>query len=121
MTEKYKLIIEINDLPKLPNQNMYKHWAVKFNAVKKWKNLVHHACIGKKPELPLQKAKITYTRFSSRKPDYDNIVASFKPIQDGLKESLIIADDTWDQIIAIYAWEKAPTHKGSIKVEVQEA
>lgn len=120
MNENFNLVIEIKGLPKLPNISMYKHWTTKYRDVQKWKRLVINACYGKAPSAPLQKAKIIYTRYSAKKPDYDNCVSSFKALQDGLKEAGIIIDDSWNTITSVYAWETAKQRQGRIKIEIRE-
>lgn len=75
----------------------------------------------KKPESPLLECSITCIRLSSRASDYDNLVASFKPIIDGLMDAGIIVDDNENCVIQRwYRNEKTKPGKGSIKVIVEE-
>jgi Holliday junction resolvase RusA-like endonuclease len=60
------------------------------------------------------------TRYSTRKPDQDNLTFSFKHVVDGLKLSGVIVDDNPDAITATYLWQKAPPRQGKIKVVVEE-
>ena len=92
--------IEINitgDLPKGPNGS-HGHWAKKARDRKMWRALVESKCIGKNPLRPFTVCAIEITRFCKRKLDYDNFVASCKPVVDGLIDGKIIADDS-DKIV----------------------
>jgi len=77
---------------------------------------------GKTPEQPLQQVKLKYTRFSSSKMDWDNLVISFKAVQDGLVESGIMKDDKVKNIpeIPVYTQEKAKKGEGYIEIEIWE-
>ena len=71
------------------------------------------------PPKPLKQASITLTRFSSVEPDYDNLVISFKPIIDGLRDAGVIVDDKFSVIgRPSYEWQKSPRNQGRIRVEV---
>jgi hypothetical protein len=85
-----------------------------------------------RPDEPLRRARVTLTRRSSVEPDYDNLVASFKPVVDALTRSRknrngrwiiradVLADDTPKILDREYRWEHAPSRHGSIRVEVEE-
>ena len=118
---KYELEFEINDLPKTINAIGYMHWTVRAKEIKKWHGLVRCASNGKLPDAPLEKAKLILTRFSSKCPDSDGLVHSFKSVIDGLRKSNILSDDNFGVIgMPEYKWEKAPPKKGKIKVKVEE-
>jgi len=73
------------------------------------------------PSRPLKNAKLKLTRYSSRAPDYDGLVQSFKPVIDALKKCLIIEDDSMRVIgKPDYCWEKARQRAGKITIEVVE-
>ena len=116
----YNLKITINDLPKTTNANN-KHWAMKMKEAQKWKQLVKLSVGSQKPSYPLEKAKLTCTRHSSKEPDYDGLVSSFKHLIDGLIESKVIIDDAMRYIgMPEFSWKQAPRSKGFIELEVQE-
>jgi Holliday junction resolvase RusA-like endonuclease len=73
------------------------------------------------PDRPLEKAEVTLIRYSSRSPDYDGLVHSFKPVVDALKKCLIIKDDNM-QVIGRpeYQWIKASPKEGRIEIIVRE-
>ncbi len=117
----YTLSFEIEDLPELPNKFNWSHWTAKRNHNKKWGSLVR-ICVGRKqPKTPLERAHVTLTRVSVRRPDFDGLVGSFKAVLDGLVYANVLLDDTHDVIgIPTYLWEKGKPKQGFIKVEVKE-
>lgn len=115
---------EINDLPKTTNSGGRAHWALKVREAKKWKKMVLEQLIAKdnwqQMNFPFQKAKLTLTRYSSKEPDFDGLVSSFKHVIDGLKEAGVIIDDKVSVIDQpIYLWSYARPRQGKIKVEVE--
>lgn len=117
----YKLDIKINDLPKRINQTSGKHWAVRHKESQKWKHLVQLAARYNFPHEPLKRANVTFIRHSSKSPDFDNIVHSFKVVMDALKKLEIIEDDNMNVVgQPTYSWEKAEEKKGFIRVVVEE-
>lgn len=116
----YSLEFEIHELPKTMQSSKTMHWAQKMKYVTHWHGNVWAAAANKKPPTPLAKAKLTLTRCSSVEPDFDNLVISFKPVIDGLKACGIILDDKVSNIgQSSYAWERAPSKQGKIRVRVE--
>ncbi len=112
---------EINDLPKTTNGFKRQHWVHRWKEAKKWKKLVALEILSRGPCTLLQKAKITLTRYSSRCPDSDGLVSSFKHVIDGIVASGMLPNDTFKTIgMPEYKWEKAPAKKGKIKVKIEE-
>ena|SRR3990167_10442710 len=120
----YRLDIELLGLPKTINEWGGRSWHSKFREANKW----HARLLGKMlitrqvaPPLPLKKAKVTLIRNSSREPDFDNLVQSFKPVVDALKKTLIIVDDS-SKVIGHpkYEWQKADPKNGTIRIVVEE-
>jgi Holliday junction resolvase RusA-like endonuclease len=120
----YRLSIELIGLPKRFNQGQGAHWSTRHRESQKW----HKRLLGKMvvtrarpPELPLKRAHLKLTRYSSRAPDYDGLVQSFKPVVDALKKCLIISDDSMAVIgKPDYCWEKTGQREGKIKIELIE-
>lgn len=117
----YKLEIEIMGLPQSTNARSNTNYR-SVNANRKlWHENVFYATVGKRPKFPLEKVKLTLVRHSSVPMDYDGIVASFKPVVDGLIHAEIIVDDTmevtgkWD-----CDWKKAKAKRGKITIKVEE-
>jgi hypothetical protein len=111
-------------IPGIPHSNAaarLSRWAI-IKEKKRWMEEVHYATLGKRPEKPLQRSRVTFTRHSSREPDSDNLRYSFKYIRDALtrKHCAIIEDDDPLHLDAVYCWEKARIKKSMISVEIQE-
>lgn len=122
LTMNYTLHIKLPGLPKLNNSH-YSNWRIAMAERKKWRTASAWACLGKKPTSPLKRCSITCIRFAfGKKPDFDNLVISFKSIIDGLKDAGIILDDSSDVIIERkYLTEKAPAKAGWVEIIVEEA
>lgn len=92
----YRLYIRIEgDTPLATNQLLGAkgYWKKHNNAVK-WKYVVGNAVELFLPESLLNHVHISAVRHAPRMLDYDGLVASLKPVIDGLK-NLVIEDDDW--------------------------
>jgi len=121
--KKYRLTVEIPGVPKLPNRVDGEGWRSKAGEAKKWRGWSFLSVRAKRPKKPLQLARVTLTRFSSREPDYDNLVKSFKHVMDGLIEAGIILDDAPKYLAhgkADCRWVKVPRKDVKIKIEVED-
>jgi len=125
--DKYYIRIEISETPKrkLPKGgNARQHWKTKFNEVSKWKKAMIEAIGDKIPKDPLKQARLKFKRCSARanNMDWDNLVISFKSVQDALVEALILENDTRKNIpeIPVYETEFAKNKEGKLIVEVWE-
>jgi Holliday junction resolvase RusA-like endonuclease len=116
----YRLEIELPGLPKNPNGS-HGHWRTAHGIRKTWRNAACLVAKTKAPPLPLSKCRLECTRFSTSSSDYDNLVASFKPLIDGLKDAGIIKDDNQNCIIERkYTCEKAKPKQGKVRIIVEE-
>ncbi len=100
---------------------MRTHFWRRKKEIEAWVAIVRAKSVGiDKSQLPLQKCKLTFVRSSSREPDYDGLISSFKMVVDALVRSGILIDDTytvtgkWD-----VSWEKGPPKKGKIFCKVE--
>jgi Holliday junction resolvase RusA-like endonuclease len=120
MSKPFLLEFEINALPKTLNQLFTSHWRARHEHNKMFFNLVALNVKNFKPQMPLEEAKLTFTRVASRAPDFDNLVGSFKCIIDALVRCGIIAGDT-PQVIGqpVYLFEKSKRSNGKIKIKVE--
>ena len=115
----YRLELQINGLPRLFNA-LRTGWLKRKDA-REWINKVQDAVGQHIPSSPLSKYSLKLTRKSSRQPDYDGLVISFKHVVDALVRTGILEDDKlsnsgpWD-----CQWEKAKQGEGSIEVQVTE-
>lgn len=118
---RYRLCFELIGLPRTTNAQSGLHWRQKAAEVKQWHRAVWAAIGSRRPERPLPRAKVSFTRFSSREPDYDGLVSSFKHLADALIESKIILDDKMSCIgQPSYNWVKVPPKRGKVRVELEE-
>jgi len=101
----YRLEVRIDDVPALPRVLDHAHWRVVAQHRTKWRMLVKYAVGGKGPEVPLERARVSIVIHNKRAPDPDNLVASIKPILDGLQPggryvgADVIANDTAESFV----------------------
>jgi hypothetical protein len=117
----YSLSIRIDTLPKSINQIGRLHWAVKSKMINEMKSLVALAVGNRKPATPLEIADLIYVRHSAKCLDFDNLVNSFKAVQDGLVAAGVLKDDKVKNVgYPRYYWQKVPQKDGHITIEVHE-
>lgn len=110
---------EIAGLPKQTNQNTG-HWRRKMAEAVKWKTAVAVAVAKLRPPKPLNKARITFVRCSTKQPDFDGLVSGFKHVLDGLVIRGVLVNDTHAVIgQPSYSWEYARPGHGKIKIKVE--
>lgn len=91
----YELILEIDDVPESLNRMLRTH-RFKANKIKKsWYYKISKLVGPNRPKSPLKKASISIERHSNRFLDYDNAVASYKMVVDGLVLCGVLDDDNW--------------------------
>ncbi len=115
---------EIDKLPQMINAIGRKHWAVKHRERKIWQRLINEQCnYNRICGLNLEKAVITLTRHSNRRPDPDGLVSGFKAVLDSLVKCGVLVDDNFGVIgFPIYKWELRPSKLGgriTVKIEVE--
>jgi hypothetical protein len=116
---QYRLSLILSGLPKTTNAGGRLHWAVKVREARSWKNLVNVATRNAKPPHPLKAATLALTRYSTREPDFDGLVSSFKHIIDGLVDAGIIADDKPSVIgQPAFYWHKVAPKNGHVLIQV---
>ena len=118
---KYQIEFMILGLPARTN-NAASDWKARMMEARKWKLKVAIAVRPEmRPKIALTKARVTLMRFSSREPDYDGLVSSFKHVLDGLINIDVIQDDKMRNIgRPDYQWHRAPKLGGHIIVKVEE-
>lgn len=117
----YVLEFKIDDIPESPNKLLGRHWTIRKRHADKWHRLVWSKVWFVKPPVPLEKAKVTLTRYSTGKLDADNLRSSFKAVVDGLVKWGVIVDDNMD-VIGEPIVKQEPTSRGKkcITVRVEE-
>lgn len=118
----YKLDFILQGLPRSPNSyGSSGHRNAVSRHRKEWRLGVAQVCRVRRPNEPLERVAVVLTRNSASKMDFDNRVASFKPVIDGLKDAGIIKDDNDSVILKRdYPQGKAPKGEGYIRVQVTE-
>jgi hypothetical protein len=119
---KRHLLAEINldFLPKTTNHLNTMHWAMKHKEAKACKLMVMLQCRHKRIHgLGLSRVELELTRFSSKEPDFDGMVGSWKYVIDALVEASVIVDDKPSIIGSpIFLWEKAKQKEGKIRIRI---
>jgi hypothetical protein len=113
----YRLEFTIAGKPKATNALLGASYWKKHKNAKEWKNWVWIACFRELPPAPLTKAKLILTRYNYRTLDYDGLVASFKPVVDGLVEAGVLQNDTW-KITGTWDVRQAYAPKGKEHIRV---
>jgi hypothetical protein len=118
----YRLYFELEGLPAMANIKSGKsHWRHAHKEATRWQHLVWAAVSNKRPIAPLQRVRLTLTRFSSVEPDYDGLTRGFKSIVDGLVKAGVLANDKLSNTGAWNCyWHKAPRGKGKVLIIVEE-
>lgn len=113
----YHLFLQLPGCPYTPNSLRGSFWKY-YRHKKDWLAKITQFRRKFIPETPLIKAEIIFTRWSTGKTDYDNNVASFKPVLDCLKDVGIILNDSPDHVVTSYFHKKAKAKH--ITIEVKE-
>ncbi len=116
----YHLLIEIPDLPLLPNRLQRSHWRTIQAHTKAWHALVYRHASSHVPYEPLQRAELVLTRHSATEPDPDNLMASWKPLIDGLQRVGILVNDKRENVELDARWVKCKIGKGKVTIEITE-
>ncbi len=117
----YTLEFRIDGLPKTGNVLLGAPWKVRAGHAKVWERKVFKECWHLRPPEPLKKAKLTFTRYSSRTPDFDGLVSSFKAVKDALVKLGFIVDDN-PKVVGqpTYVHEVVSPLRGAVKVKIEE-
>lgn len=115
------LEFKITALPLPYNRIAHMHWAQKKKHNDHWYALIKAAIRGRLPTKPLPKASLYFKRVSSREPDFDGLVSSFKGVVDGLVLAGVLENDRLSNTgVPTYVWEKGTKNSGYIHVKVTE-
>jgi len=84
---------------------------------KEWVSLALRAC--RIPDEPLRSAVVVYDRYCGyQEPDYDNLVSSFKWVQDAIVEAGVVADDARRFLETHHHWHPATPLEKRIRVRI---
>lgn len=118
MNKPYRIDFIIEGLPSTPNAR--RHHMNKYREDQSWYISIRAAVGAGRPVAPLERANLTLTRISTVEPDYDNLVASFKPVIDGLRFAEVLTDDKKKNIgTPDYRWERGKPGKGCVRITVE--
>jgi hypothetical protein len=96
----YVLELEIPFVPRRLNEVLRQNFYDRHHEFSEIYRLIHLLTVGKRPNYPLNNCKITIIRKVDKRRflDFDNLVASFKPLVDSLtaRHAGIIEDDNYD-------------------------
>ena len=117
----YELKFELEGLPGLPNKMRMRHWRIQSKHNREWRNRTAFSIpFHQRPKEPLQVAVVKLTRYSTKAPDSDGLVASFKPILDGFQDAQVLADDSYAVVgMPHYEWKRALKNRGRVEIEVE--
>lgn len=94
------------------------HWGEKHRYADAWKDEVYWRLRGRYPQLTIiERAILTVTICTTRPQDFDNAVASLKPVIDGLK-GFAIRDDDATHCEMRFKVEKV-IHKAQEKIKIK--
>lgn len=115
------IVLELDFLPPLTNEKIGRkaYWFQSLR--KKYEVILKERLYFVIPKIPYRRARIWYTRFSSKCPDYDGLVDSFKQIQDCLVNIGLIENDSMRHIgKPQYDWVEIPVfEKGKIRIVIE--
>ena len=94
----YSIELEIAIGQSDSNRILGRSWKARKGVFDRIKQEVILKTVGKRPEEPLKKFKLHFSRHSSKTLDYDNYISSLKPVIDALRYLGIIFDDNWNYI-----------------------
>ena len=119
---KYSLTIFIPKVTKSNNLSLRTNAFKRNKENKQWYDLIAFHTNGKRPEKPLSAVKITLVRRGKKYLDYDNLVASFKPVVDGLIRSKILKDDSYEITGSweVYQLKRSPHTTEGICISVED-
>lgn len=116
------LDLTLDGLPPMNTADRTHHWSA-YRLKRAWEGKVCAAVLhelGRWPERPLDRARVTITRCSTREPDFENLTQGGKFLLDGLVKAGVIVDDSPGVIgRPEYLWVKGEPAKGSVRIQVE--
>lgn len=107
------IVLEFDEIPPGLNSRFGQtrmHWAEYREKKNYWAALVLVEILGRRPSQPVGKCVVIYTLKTVRSWDWDNLVATFKFIGDGLINAGILIDDSPSVIKSLVTFRKRVEH-----------
>lgn len=110
-------VVRIPGRPPSPNRMRHAHWAAASRSSREWRGWAHLAALQAMSvapkatgRTPLAAALIepTFVCRTRRRRDDDNLIASLKPVLDGLVDARMLRDDAAD----VVSWSKPVVELG---------
>lgn len=117
-SSKDKITLSFSGLPPNPNDKSKKHWAENMKITKQWRADAFMLAKAAQARVVGSPALLHYhvSLGDERRHDYDNILASFKPIQDGLVDAGMLADDTIAHVLPIVTFDREKPRQFTLEV-----
>lgn len=119
------IVVTVPGIPPSPNQTRREHWAKRAAEARSWRDAALYAALDTRNRHPQQQFPIRSARLrvvivspTSVRRDPDNVIASVKPILDGIVRAGILADDSFAVVRELaVALERGKTAEVRIEVE----
>src|SRR3954469_12425023 len=98
MTKPYVLEFEIPGLPETTNEVLAMRLRTRMNRKAYWKSIVWQLVSGRRPPIPIKRARLTLIRCSRTRPDPDGLTSSFKHVIDALVVARVLENDRHENI-----------------------
>ena len=87
MTEPtpYRLVVDLNGAPELPNDLNHLHWRSQWRHSRDWRIYVTAIVGARRPPRPLTLARVRVEIWRKHEPDPHDLIGSIKPLLDGLR------------------------------------
>lgn len=114
------LVVLIPGRPPTPNsKGDKKHWAMHWRAMREWREtayLLGLDLVNRERWRAPERARmlVTFLVPNHQRRDLDNLVASTKPLTDGLVDAGVLRDDSLDVLVEVaYRWKLVPGYTGT--------
>ena len=84
-TTPYRLVVELNGAPELPNDLHHLHWRAQWRHTHDWRIYVTRTVGARRPRRPLTIARVRVDIWRKREADPHDLIGSIKPLLDGLR------------------------------------
>jgi Holliday junction resolvase RusA-like endonuclease len=119
------LEVSIRGLPRGINTTRRRHWSSVARETGEWKDAAYVSTLaairdsGRADDFPIERASVSYTfLLRAERGDLDNLIASVKPILDGIVAARAIVDDSVRALPLLSAtWRRASDPGVIVRIE----